>query len=103
MIYLVDSTIHPFEQPGPVVYGSTQSAPQQIKSGVPQGSILGPILFSIYINDLPNCLLQSKILRYADDAVLFQSNSKVGGISSVFNKDLNQSPGPILISCAFVL
>ena len=61
-----------------VVYGSAQSAPQQIKSGVPQGSILGPILFSIYINDLPNCLLQSKILLYADDAVLFYADSNIG-------------------------
>ena len=71
-----------------VVYGGAQSAPQQIKSGVPQGSILGPILFSIYINDLPNCLLQLKILLYADDAVLFYADSNIGNISTVLNKDL---------------
>ena len=66
---------------------AAQSAPQQIKSGVPQGSILGPIFFSIYINDLPNCLLQSKILLYADDAVLFYADSNIGNISTVLNKD----------------
>ena len=73
-----------------VVYGSAQSAPEQIKSGVQQGSILGPILFSIYINDLPNCLLQSKILLYADDAVLFYADSNIGNISTVLNQDLKQ-------------
>ena len=63
--------------------------PQQIKSGIPQGSILGPILF-FYINDLPNCLLQSKILLYADDAVLFYADSNIGNVSTVLNKDLKQ-------------
>ena len=62
------------------VYGNAQSAPQQIKSGVPQGSILGPILFSIYINDWPNRLLQSKILLYADDAVLFYADFNIENI-----------------------
>ena len=45
-------------------------------------------VFSIYINDLPNCLLQSKILLYADDAVLFYADSNIGNISTVLNKDL---------------
>ena len=45
-------------------------------------------LFSIYINDLPNCSLQSKILLYADDAVLFYADCNIGNISTVLNKDL---------------
>ena len=73
-----------------VVYGSAKSAPQQIKMWRPTRSILCPILFAIYINDLPNCLLQAKILLYADDAVLFYADSNIGNISTVLNKDLKQ-------------
>ena len=44
-----------------------------ITCGVPQGSVLGPLFFLVYINDLQNALVDCRVQLYADDSVIYQS------------------------------
>ena len=53
-----------------VSIGNTLSNLLTIQSGVPQGSILGLVLFTLYINDLPTCSQFSSTKMYADDTVI---------------------------------
>ena len=56
--------------------------------GIPKGTILGPLLFLIYINDLPNCLEHSKPRMYADDTHLTFASNNVEDMNLYLNQDL---------------
>ena len=70
--------------------GQTRSQQHTIRCGVPQGSNLGPLLFLLYINDLPNCLSFTSANMFADDTNITTKGSNVEDIQTRLNDDLEQ-------------
>ena len=64
------------------------SVPGQLLCGVPQGSILGPLLFLLYVNDMPQAI-KCDLLLYADDSVLIFSHKDIDVINKQLNEDFN--------------
>ena len=72
------------------VCNGAKSSSETVQIGVPQGSILGPLLFTLYINDLPDYLEHCDVTLYADDTVLFISDKSLHNIKSYMNLDLEK-------------
>ena len=60
-----------------------------ITCGALQGSVLGPILFLIYVNDLPDNIQSSNWTLFADDTTLYQSGSNLNDLYDNMSSDLN--------------
>ena len=73
-----------------VSLGDILSDPQPVLSGVPQGSLLGPLLFTLYTTDLPSCIEKANVLMYADDTVIFYGSSNYKDIIAVLNAEISR-------------
>jgi hypothetical protein len=69
-------------------YNGSNSATTNIKCGVPQGSILGPILFLLYINDLGTISPTVSPIMFADDSNLFMSGNNLYSLSNSLNREI---------------
>ena len=70
-----------------VVIQATKSTLLSLRAGVPQGSVLGPLLILVYVNDIAESLLSLTRL-YAGDSFLYYSASSVRDIEGIINYDL---------------
>ena len=73
-----------------VDYNGHVSELRLITSGMPQGSILGPLGFIIYVNDIPNSVPELSLILHADDTSAFTSNKDISLLNNIMSNGLNK-------------
>jgi hypothetical protein len=78
--------IYPIEHR--VFFNRNFSNVKHVEGGITQGSSLGPLLFSIFTNDLPLALNKARVSMYSDDSTLYTSATTASEITETLNKEL---------------
>jgi hypothetical protein len=73
-----------------VFYNGASSDVKEISCGVPQGSVLGPLLFLIYINDLPNISKKLNFFLFADDTNIYYESTDLKELEKTVNEELKK-------------
>ena len=76
-----------FNRKQTVCIGKETSDTQHVTCGVPQGSILGPLLFLVAFNGIGNTLRHCKIITYADDTVIYTSGKRKEDVEKALQED----------------
>ena len=78
-----------FDRSAKMSYNDVLSEAQQLKSGVPLGSILGPLLFVLFFNDITD-EAETNIVKYADDTVIYWADKDVTNLSKILTNEMTK-------------
>jgi len=85
---LLNLSSYPFRRSQVILLGRTRSDLKYTNCGVPQGSVLGPLLFLIYVNNIATNI-KASIFLFADDTTLFYSDNCPVLLHSVLTQDMH--------------